>query len=81
VFYVYVLLSLQDRALYIGFSTDLKGRLADHICGVSSPTKHRGPWKLIYYEAYAFKGRCVSHERQFCWRIVDGYQPFFSRFI
>jgi hypothetical protein len=39
--------TLQDRGLDVGFSTDLKGRLTDHIRGVSSAAKHRGTWKLI----------------------------------
>jgi putative endonuclease len=51
-FYVYVLHSLEDQGLYIAFSTDLKRRMAEHEHGASLATKYRGPWKLIYYEAY-----------------------------
>jgi putative endonuclease len=49
---VYVLHSLEDHGLYIGFSTNLKKRIAEHEHGASFATKYRGPWKLIYYEAY-----------------------------
>jgi putative endonuclease len=68
VFYVYVLHSVTDRGFYIGYSADLKRRLSEHKQGASFATKHRGPWKLIYYEAYAeqldAKGReSVSQER------------------
>jgi len=52
VFYVYVLRSESDSGFYIGFSTDLKRRLSEHTRGDSFATKSRGPWKLIYYEAY-----------------------------
>jgi putative endonuclease len=52
VFYVYVLRSESDSGFYIGFSTDLKSRLSEHRLGASFATKSRGPWKLIYYEAY-----------------------------
>jgi len=52
VFYVYVLRSESDSGFYIGFSTDLKRRLSEHKRGASFATKSRGPWKLIYYEAY-----------------------------
>ena len=50
-FYVYVLHSLEDHGLYIGFSTTLKKRIAEHEHGASFATKYRGPWKLLYYEA------------------------------
>jgi putative endonuclease len=52
VHYVYVLQSESDHGLYIGFSTDLRRRLREHQAGLSQATSHRGPWKLIYYEAY-----------------------------
>lgn len=51
-FYVYLLHSATDRGFYIGFSTDLRRRLSEHKRGASFATKHRGPWTLIYYEAY-----------------------------
>ena len=46
-FYVYILPSLEDRGLYIGFSTNLKKRIAEHEHGSSFATKYRGPWKLM----------------------------------
>jgi putative endonuclease len=52
VFYVYVLRSESDSGFYIGYSTDLKRRLSEHTQGAAFATKSRGPWKLIYYEAY-----------------------------
>jgi putative endonuclease len=51
-FYVYLLHSTTDNGFYIGYSTDLKRRLSEHTRGASFATKSRGPWKLIYYEAY-----------------------------
>ena len=51
-FYVYALHSTNDNGLYIGYSTDLKRRLSEHKRGALFATKSRGPWKLIYYEAY-----------------------------
>ena len=50
-YYVDVLLSLKDRKFYIGFSEDIKKRLADHSAGRNTSTKSRRPFKLIYYEA------------------------------
>ena len=51
-FYVYILHSEADRGLYIGFSADLRRRIAQHRQGLAFATSFRGPWRLIYYEAY-----------------------------
>jgi putative endonuclease len=51
-YYVYVLQSESDTGLYIGYSSDLRRRLAQHRAGESFATAFRGPWRLIYYEAY-----------------------------
>jgi putative endonuclease len=63
VFYVYVLRSESDSGFYIGFSTNLKRRLAEHMRGASFATKSRGPWKLIYYEAYTEREDAEGRER------------------
>ncbi|PYL36563.1 MAG: excinuclease ABC subunit C [Verrucomicrobia bacterium] len=62
-FYVYVLHSLADNGFYIGYSTDLKKRLAQHKQGAAIATRHRGPWKLIYYEAYIEQADAKGRER------------------
>lgn len=51
-YYVYVLQSLKDKSLYIGFTTDLIKRLKEHNSGKSLATKPFVPYKLIYYEAF-----------------------------
>ncbi len=51
-FYTYVLQSISDDGLYIGYSADLRRRLAEHKAGAAQATSYRGPWNLIYYEAY-----------------------------
>ena len=63
VFYVYVLHSDSDNGFYIGFSTDLKRRLSEHKRGASFATKSRGPWKLIYYEAYTEREDAEGREK------------------
>jgi putative endonuclease len=52
-YYLYVLQSESDKGLYIGFSTDLRRRFIQHQAGESRATAYRGPWRLIYYEAYS----------------------------
>lgn len=52
VHYVYVLYSESDRGLYIGYSANLRRRLAEHKARLAPATANRGPWSLAYYEAY-----------------------------
>jgi putative endonuclease len=60
--YVYVIQSESDLGLYIGMSGNLRRRLAEHQEGESQSTKGRGPWKLIYYEAYLEKEDASGRE-------------------
>jgi putative endonuclease len=62
-FYVYVLQSESDDGLYIGFTTDLRLRLKQHREGKSFATSYRGPWKLIYYEAYLEEEDALGREK------------------
>ena len=62
-YYVHILQSDADDGLYIGFSSDLKRRLAEHQCGRAFATSYRGPWKLIYYEAYLEEADALGRER------------------
>ena len=50
--YVYVLRSASDDGFYIGYSANLRKRFEQHAKGDAFATSYRGPWKLIYYEAY-----------------------------
>jgi len=49
-FYVYVLESLKDKNRYIGFTSDLKGRLEARNKGLSFATAPRKPFRLVYFE-------------------------------
>jgi putative endonuclease len=51
-YYVYILQSLKDNSLYIGYTSDLKRRFKQHNNGESSATKPFRPYKLIFYEAF-----------------------------
>ena len=64
-YYVYVLLSLKDSKFYIGFSEDIKKRLADHNAGRNTSTKPRRPFELIYYEAHLSKDDALRREAYF----------------
>lgn len=60
--YVYVLLN-SDGQWYTGCTNDLQKRLAEHNNGKSTFTKHRGPFKLIYYEACIDSKDAYSREK------------------
>src|SRR5438445_1380151 len=62
-FYVYLLHSISDNGFYIGFSTDLRKRVTEHKRSASLATKSRGPWKLIYYEAYTEREDAGGREK------------------
>ena len=55
IYCVYLLKSLKNGSLYVGYTSDLKKRLVEHNGGQSSYTKKYLPWKLIYFEGYCSK--------------------------
>ena len=61
--YVYVLRSTSEGGLSIGYSANLRKRFQQHAQGDSFATSYRGPWKLIYYEAYTEQPDALGRER------------------
>lgn len=51
-YYVYILQSIKNQSLYIGYTSNLKTRLKEHNRGFNFSTKINVPWQLIHYEAY-----------------------------
>ena len=62
-YYTYVLKSIKDKMLYVGFSKDLKQRLELHQKGAVESTKERRPLELIYYEACIEKADAINREK------------------
>jgi len=62
-FYVYVLQSRKDSALYTGFTKDLKQRFEQHNKGIIASTKERRPLDLIYYEACLNQNDATRREK------------------
>ena len=62
-FYVYILFSLKDRKLYIGFTYNLRKRLTEHARGEVSATRGRRPLVLIYYEYLVNKKDAKAREK------------------
>lgn len=63
-FYTYVL-QMNNENFYIGYTSDLKRRLAEHKSGSNNTTKKYLPVKLIFYEAYLNKKDAQRREVYF----------------
>ena len=61
-FYVYVLFSLKDKGFYIGFTANLKSRIAIHTQGNVPATHTRLPIKLIHYEYFINEADAKARE-------------------
>lgn len=48
--YVYILRSLKDNNLYVGYTTNIEQRLKQHKYGEVKSTKNRRPLELVYRE-------------------------------
>jgi len=62
-YYIYVLKSKRDNKLYIGYTNNLKRRLKEHNDGLVAITKHRKPFKLIFYEAFSNQQDATAREK------------------
>ena len=60
--YVYVL-SNEQGLFYTGCTTDLKKRLAEHNSGMSTYTRGKGPYTLLYYEACLDSNDAFAREK------------------
>ena len=63
--YTYVLRSLADGQLYVGWTNDLKNRLLEHNKGYVRATKGRRPLELVYYEACLDRSKAIKREKYF----------------
>jgi putative endonuclease len=61
-YYVYILHSLKNNSLYIGFTTNLVKRIKKHNKGENKATKPFVPYKLIHYEGYVDKRDAKARE-------------------
>lgn len=62
-FYTYILYSLKDNRLYIGFTNNLKKRLIEHARGKVGATKNRIPLRLIHYEYFINEKDAKAREK------------------
>jgi len=63
-FYVYILRSeIAQEQTYVGFTEDLKARLAKHNEGGSPHTAKYKPWRVIFYSAFHDKEKALDFEK------------------
>jgi putative endonuclease len=62
-YYTYVLISTIDGNFYVGYTKDLKNRIADHNDGKVKSTKNRRPLKIVYCEASLNKDDAIHREK------------------
>ena len=61
-YYTYVIEN-RNKRWYTGFTSDLWKRFSEHNTGKSNYTKHKGPYKLVYYEACLKEEDARSREK------------------
>ncbi len=64
-YYTYVLRSLKDQKLYVGFTGDLRNRLREHNQGEVLSTKVRRPLELMYFEGCPSSEKALKREKYF----------------
>ncbi len=64
-FYFYILRSIKNNKLYLGFTPDLKDRIKSHNNGENKATKPNIPYELIYYSAFKNKKDALNCEQYF----------------
>jgi putative endonuclease len=62
-YFTYVLKSTIDNKLYVGWTNNLKNRIAKHNQGKVIATKTRKPLKLIYFEACLNRTAAINREK------------------
>ena len=62
-YYVYILQSLTDNGLYIGYTSNLRRRLIEHQNKLSFATKSRAPFKLVHYQAFENQQDALGAEK------------------
>lgn len=61
-FYTYIL-QLDNKSIYVGYSTNLKQRILYHKKHLVSSTKNYKSIDLVYYSAFKVKSKAVKFEK------------------
>jgi putative endonuclease len=61
-FYVYLIKSKKYGTLYTGCTSNLVKRIEKHNKNMIYSTKNKGPFEIVYYEAYKSKNDAFQRE-------------------
>lgn len=61
--YVYIIRSKKDNGFYTGCTNNLQARIKRHNQGFVHSTKNRGPFELVFYEAFVSKEDAFMREK------------------
>jgi predicted GIY-YIG superfamily endonuclease len=62
-YYVYLIERRKSCHRYVGLTSDLKQRLAEHNAGKSMHTSKFRPWRLVTYVAFSDRAKAEAFER------------------
>ncbi len=69
-YFVYILMSDQDKRTYVGFSDNVERRLTQHNAGQVTATKHRRPLKIFHLEEFPTMKEAKA--RELWWKSGSG---------
>jgi len=69
-YYVYIIKSAHKGKVYIGYTSNLKKRLAEHNSGCARSTRQCCDWNVVYTEEY--KDKLLAMKREKFFKTGDG---------
>jgi putative endonuclease len=78
-FYTYILRSLKDKHLYVGYTTDVQKRISEHNSGLTKSTKSRLQFELLFFEEFQSRGEAMIRERFF--KTGKGKEYIYSKLL
>jgi putative endonuclease len=63
-YYTYVIYSKTADQFYIGYTSNIEGRLVKHNYGATLSTKKGIPWEMKYFETFSTKKEAIVRERK-----------------
>lgn len=64
-FYTYILYSREYNKTYVGYTSNLEGRLQAHNHPQNKGWTHKfQPWEILYFEEYATKSEAMKREKE-----------------
>ncbi len=63
-YFCYILQSQKSGRFYIGHTADIQFRLIEHNTGRVDATRNKGPWNLVWSEAFETRSIASQRERE-----------------